>query len=77
MSPPNWCLCERDHILLSAPPLDFPMASEMRSAVIHRIDKRLVERANTVLLLGILWSALGICVLAALAYDVAQWFDGL
>jgi hypothetical protein len=49
----------------------------MRPAMIHRIDKRLVERANTVLLLGILWSALGICVLAALAYDVAQWFDGL
>jgi hypothetical protein len=30
-----------------------------------------------VVVLGILWSALGICVLAALAYDVAQWFDGL
>jgi hypothetical protein len=43
--------------------------------VTHPVDK--VGRANTVLLLGILWSALGICVLAALAYDVAQWFARL
>jgi MFS family permease len=45
-----------------------------RLSVAHLVDK--VGRANVVLL-GILWSALGICVLAALAYDVAQWFDGL
>jgi len=29
----------------------------------HLIDKNLAERANTVLLLGILWAALAVCVL--------------
>ena len=28
----------------------------------HLIDKQLVERANTTLLLGILWAGLAICV---------------
>jgi hypothetical protein len=49
----------------------------MRPAVIHRVDKRLVERAETVLLLGILWSAFGICVLGAFAYDIAHWLGAL
>jgi hypothetical protein len=35
----------------------------------HLIDKHFVERANAVLLLGILWAGLAICVLGALAYD--------
>jgi hypothetical protein len=43
--------------------------------VAHLIDKQLVERANTALLLGILWAALAICVLAALAYDIRYWFE--
>ena len=41
----------------------------------HLVDKRLVERANTMLLLGILWSALALCVLGALSYDIAHWFS--
>jgi hypothetical protein len=39
----------------------------------YLIDKRVVERANTVLLLGILWSALALCVLGAPSYDIADW----
>ena len=39
----------------------------------HLIDKNLVERANTALLLGILWGALATCVLGALAYDIRYW----
>jgi len=42
--------------------------------VSHLVDKRFIERANTVLLLGILWSALAVCVLGALSYDIAYWF---
>jgi hypothetical protein len=42
----------------------------------HLIDKSFVERANVVLLLGILWSALAVCVLGALAYDIAYWLEG-
>ena len=42
-----------------------------------RLDnkKTLLERANTVLLLGILWSALAVCVIGALSYDMANWFS--
>jgi hypothetical protein len=42
--------------------------------VARLIDKRFVERAHTVLLLGILWSALALCVLGAVSYDIAYWF---
>jgi hypothetical protein len=35
-----------------------------------------VERATTVLLLGILWSGLAACILGALSYDIAYWFEG-
>jgi len=45
-------------------------------AIVAHLDnkKKLLERANTVLLLGILWSALGVCVIGALSYDMAHWF---
>jgi hypothetical protein len=42
----------------------------------HLIDRNLVERVNTALLLGILWAALATCVLGALVYDIGYWFDG-
>jgi hypothetical protein len=48
----------------------------MEPVMAHLIDKSFVERANAVLLLGILWSALAVCVLVALAYDIAYWLDG-
>jgi hypothetical protein len=41
----------------------------------HLIDKNFIERANAVLLLGILCAGLAICVLSALAYDVVYWLD--
>jgi hypothetical protein len=40
------------------------------------IDKNLIERVNSILLLGTLWAALAICVLGALVYDISYWFDG-
>ena len=48
----------------------------MEPAMAHLIDRNLVERANTALLLAILWGALATCVLGALAYDIAYWLDG-
>jgi hypothetical protein len=48
---------------------------EWSQTMAHLIDKHLVERANTTLLLGILWAALAICVLGALAYDIRYWFE--
>ena len=41
----------------------------------HLVDKEIVERANTVLLLGILWTGLAVCVVGALAYDIAYWLQ--
>src|SRR5262249_16004634 len=38
----------------------------------HLVDKEFVERANTVLLLGVLWGGLAACVIGALAYDIAH-----
>jgi hypothetical protein len=42
----------------------------------HLVDKHFVERANRVLLLGIVWSAFAACVIGALAYDIAHWLKG-
>ncbi len=42
----------------------------------HLVDKQFVQRANTVLLLSILWGALAACVIGALAYDIAHWLEG-
>jgi hypothetical protein len=39
------------------------------------VDKEFVQRANTVLLLGILWAGLAVCVIGALAYDIAYWLQ--
>jgi len=42
----------------------------------HLFDRNLVQRVNTALLLGTLWPALAMCVLAALAYDIRFWVAG-
>ena len=46
----------------------------MEAIMAHLVDKKLVERANAMLLMGILWSGLAVCVLGALSYDNAHWF---
>jgi hypothetical protein len=40
----------------------------------HLVDKEFLERANSVLLLGVLWGGLAACVIAATLYDIALWF---
>lgn len=44
----------------------------------HSVERSMVERVNVAvaLVLGILWTALAICVLGALAYDIHYWFEG-
>jgi hypothetical protein len=39
----------------------------------HLVDRHLWQRANTILMLGMLWSALAACVLGALLCDIAFW----
>jgi hypothetical protein len=46
----------------------------METIMAHLVDKKVIERANTMLLLGILWSGLAVCVVGALSYDIAHWF---
>ena len=38
------------------------------------VDKKAVLRANTALALGIVWSGLAFCAIAAAIYDVRHWF---
>ena len=49
----------------------------VRPVVSHFADSRFVGRTSTMLLLGILWSSLAVCVLAALSYDIVYWFGGI
>jgi hypothetical protein len=37
------------------------------------LDRHSLERANTILILGMLWGGLAVCALGALAFDVALW----
>ena len=48
----------------------------LRPVVSRRLDATFVARTSTVLLRGILWSSLAICVLAALLHVIASWFAG-
>jgi hypothetical protein len=39
----------------------------------HLVDRHFLQRANKILMLGLLWSGLVASMLGALAYDVALW----
>jgi hypothetical protein len=39
------------------------------------VDKHLVQRANTVLLLGILWGGFAACAVGAMIYDLTHWLS--
>jgi hypothetical protein len=70
---PHWALepfpMKVRHIGRAAP-------NDHQDATAHIADKSFVERATTVLLLGLLWSGLAACILGALSYDIAHWFEG-
>jgi hypothetical protein len=57
------------HISSAAP-------NDRHAPTAHIADKSFVERAETVLVLGVLWSGLAACMLGALSYDIAYWFGG-
>jgi hypothetical protein len=39
----------------------------------HLVDKEMVARANTVLLLSVLWGGLAACVIAAMVFEIGYW----
>jgi hypothetical protein len=51
-------------------------AHDRQAPTFHSAGKSFVERAETVLVLGVLWSGLAACMLGALSYDIAYWFGG-
>jgi hypothetical protein len=42
----------------------------------HPIDRRFIERANAVLLLGILGGGFAACAVAAICYDIVYLLQG-
>ena len=38
----------------------------------HLVDRHFVQRANTALMLSILWGGLAACAIGAIVYDIAQ-----
>ena len=45
----------------------------MRLNMAHLVDRHFVQRANTALMLSILWGGLAACVIGAIVYDIAQF----
>jgi hypothetical protein len=41
----------------------------------HLIDRHVLRRANTVLLLSMVWAGLAACAVGALLYDIAYWLS--
>ena len=40
----------------------------------HPVEKQLIERANSALLLGLVCGGLAICAFGAIAFDLSRWF---
>jgi hypothetical protein len=49
--------------------------SRIGGTVSHLVDKHLVARANTVLLLSMLWGGFAACALGAMVYDLTHWLS--
>ncbi len=39
----------------------------------HLLDKHFLARAETAVMLSVVWAALGACVIGAVIYDVVSW----
>jgi hypothetical protein len=50
-----------------------PSERESGAVMAHLVDRHHLQRASTMLMLGILWSGLVACALGALAYDLVLW----
>ena len=40
----------------------------------HLVEKEFLQRANTALMLTIVWGGLAACALGAVVYDIGRWF---
>jgi hypothetical protein len=39
----------------------------------HHVDIHTLQRANTVLLLSMVWAGLAACAIGAMIYDISHW----
>jgi hypothetical protein len=44
--------------------------------MVQFVDKRFLQRANTVLVLTLVWGGVAACAIAATVYDISHWFLG-
>ena len=44
------------------------------STMAHQVEKETLARADTAVLLAIVWGGLAACALGAVVYDVGRWF---
>jgi hypothetical protein len=42
--------------------------------MVHLVERHFLRRVNLALVLGLFWSALAFCVLAAVVYDIGHLF---
>jgi hypothetical protein len=47
-----------------------------RLHMVQFVGKHFLQRANTVLLLILVWGGLAACAIAATVYDISHWFLG-
>jgi hypothetical protein len=43
--------------------------------MVHFGDKHLLQRANTALLLTLVWGGVAVCAIAAMVFDVRHWIN--
>jgi hypothetical protein len=41
----------------------------------HLVDRHVVQRANTVLLLSMVWAGFAACAIGAMLYDISYWLS--
>jgi hypothetical protein len=45
------------------------------NAMAHLATKKVIARANTALLLTLVWGGLGVCAFGAVVFDIGRLFD--
>jgi hypothetical protein len=41
----------------------------------HLVDRHILQRANTMLLLSLVWAGLAACAIGAMLYDISYWLS--
>jgi hypothetical protein len=41
----------------------------------HLLDRHALQRANTLLLLSMVWAGLAACAIGAMLYDISHWLS--